>query len=73
MGTPTEQTWPGLVQMPDYKPSFPNWRAADLRKVLPEMDDRALHLLNAMLQIDPERRMSGTRSLSTLKSGCESR
>ncbi|GAA5997810.1 uncharacterized protein JCM10292_006830 [Rhodotorula paludigena] len=63
MGTPTEQTWPGLVQMPDYKPSFPNWRAADLRKVLPEMDDRALHLLNAMLQIDPERRMSAKSAL----------
>lgn len=59
MGTPTEQTWPGLKQMPDYKASFPQWRATDLRKLLPEMDDRALHLLNAMLQIDPEKRISG--------------
>jgi cyclin-dependent kinase len=59
MGTPTEQTWPGLKQMPDYKASFPQWRATDLRQLLPEMDDRALHLLNGMLQIDPEKRISG--------------
>jgi len=59
MGTPTEVTWPGLVHMPDYKASFPQWRATDLRRALPEMDDRALGLLNGMLQIDPERRISG--------------
>ncbi|BGP07795.1 Cyclin-dependent kinase catalytic subunit [Rhodotorula toruloides] len=63
MGTPTEQTWPGLKQMPDYKASFPQWRATDLRQLLPEMDDRALHLLNGMLQIDPEKRISAKQAL----------
>ncbi|BGP39754.1 Cyclin-dependent kinase catalytic subunit [Rhodotorula kratochvilovae] len=63
MGTPTPASWPGLTQMPDYKPSFPQWRATDLRKALPEMDDRALALLNAMLQIDPERRISAKAAL----------
>lgn len=59
MGTPTVQSWPGLAQMPDNKQSFPKWQPADLRKLLPEMDERGLHLLNSMLQIDPERRISG--------------
>ncbi|GAA5943607.1 hypothetical protein JCM3775_005825 [Rhodotorula graminis] len=63
MGTPTESTWPGLVHMPDYKASFPQWRATDLRRALPEMDDRALALLNGMLQIDPERRISAKAAL----------
>lgn len=45
--------------MPDNKQSFPKWQPADLRKLLPEMDDRGLHLLHSMLQIDPERRISG--------------
>lgn len=45
--------------MPDNKTSFPKWQPADLRKLLPEMDERGLHLLNSMLQIDPERRISG--------------
>ncbi|BGP24383.1 Cyclin-dependent kinase catalytic subunit [Rhodotorula toruloides] len=63
MGTPTERTWPGLKQMPDYKASFPQWRATDLRQLLPEMDDRALHLLSGMLQIDPEKRISAKHAL----------
>ncbi|GAA5981957.1 hypothetical protein JCM10908_004682 [Rhodotorula pacifica] len=63
MGTPTVQTWPGLAQMPDNKGSFPKWQPADLRKLLPEMDERGLHLLNSMLQIDPERRISAKSSL----------
>ncbi|GAA6012978.1 hypothetical protein JCM10207_008401 [Rhodosporidiobolus poonsookiae] len=63
MGTPTPDTWPGLTQMPDFKGSFPRWRPAELPKVLPEMDGQALHLLNSMLQIDPERRISAKNAL----------
>ncbi|GAA5965110.1 hypothetical protein JCM8115_006665 [Rhodotorula mucilaginosa] len=63
MGTPTVQSWPGLAQMPDNKQSFPKWQPADLRKLLPEMDERGLHLLNSMLQIDPERRISAKSAL----------
>ncbi|TNY23453.1 cyclin-dependent protein kinase [Rhodotorula diobovata] len=63
MGTPTPATWPGLVQMPDYKASFPQWRPTDLRKALPEMDDAGLALLQGMLQIDPERRISAKSAL----------
>ncbi|KAG0667159.1 Cyclin-dependent kinase catalytic subunit [Rhodotorula mucilaginosa] len=66
MGTPTVQSWPGLAQMPDNKQSFPKWQPADLRKLLPEMDERGLHLLNSMLQIDPERRISGPSLSSSL-------
>lgn len=25
MGTPTEKTWPGVTQLPDFRASFPNW------------------------------------------------
>lgn len=25
MGTPTETTWPGVTQLPDFRASFPNW------------------------------------------------
>ena len=24
------QTWPGVTQLPDYKPTFPQWKALDL-------------------------------------------
>merc|ERR1719456_1846733 len=26
LGTPTEATWPGVTDLPDYKPVFPQWR-----------------------------------------------
>merc|ERR1711904_558357 len=25
LGTPTEQIWPGLRELPDFKPTFPKW------------------------------------------------
>ena len=65
LGTPTLEVWPGLVQMPDFKPTFPRWRPQPLNEVLPEMDDKALHLLTGMLTYDPMRRISGS-SLSLL-------
>ncbi|GAA6027408.1 hypothetical protein JCM8097_007839 [Rhodosporidiobolus ruineniae] len=65
MGTPTPQSWPGLTQMPDYKTTFPRWAPTDLQQLLgAEMDDRALDLLERMLQIDPDRRMSAKRALT---------
>merc|ERR1719265_969519 len=27
LGTPTEQTWPGVSELPDFKPTFPKWPA----------------------------------------------
>lgn len=27
MGTPTEDTWPGVNSLPDFKSSFPKWLA----------------------------------------------
>lgn len=33
MGTPNEDTWPGVTSLPDYKSSFPKW----LSKVINSM------------------------------------
>ena len=27
LGTPDEETWPGVSNLPDFKPTFPQWRA----------------------------------------------
>ncbi|GAA5947355.1 hypothetical protein JCM1841_001554 [Sporobolomyces salmonicolor] len=49
--------------MPDFKSTFPTWRAQELGKVVVEMDDGALALLRSMLVIDPERRISAKSAL----------
>ncbi|XP_068081142.1 cyclin-dependent kinase 2 isoform X4 [Anabrus simplex] len=38
LGTPDEEMWPGVSQLPDYKPMFPRWDAQDIVDVLPLKD-----------------------------------
>ncbi len=45
LGTPTEQTWPGVTQLQNYKATFPNWREMDLSKVVPNVEATGVDLL----------------------------
>lgn len=46
MGTPSEQIWPGVSQLPDYKETFPQWTKQDLRNIVPNLDDLGIDLLS---------------------------
>ncbi|XP_035669414.1 cyclin-dependent kinase 1-like [Branchiostoma floridae] len=65
MGTPTEDIWPGVTQMPDYKPSFPSWKTNpnQLKTSVKNMDDQALDLLQKTLIYDPANRISAKAAL----------
>ena len=47
LGTPSDETWPGVVSLPEFKSSFPRWRqSSDLPSLLNDrMKDDALDLL----------------------------
>lgn len=45
MGTPSEQTWPGVSQLPDFKPSFPQWSQSDLAETVTDIDGVGLELM----------------------------
>lgn len=45
LGTPNEEVWPGVSQLPDYKPSFPKWNAVDLERAVPSLDSHGIDLL----------------------------
>jgi hypothetical protein len=32
LSTPTEECWPGVVELPDYKSTFPNWKTNQLKE-----------------------------------------
>lgn len=49
MGTPDETCWPGISQLPDYKPMFPRWKAKPLSQIVPQLDDIATDLFKACL------------------------
>ncbi|CAF5076778.1 unnamed protein product, partial [Rotaria sp. Silwood1] len=66
LGTPTDETWPGVVSLPEFKSSFPRWKQSnDLSSLLNDrMLDDALDLLLKMLVYDPIRRISAKQCLN---------
>ncbi|CAL1530848.1 unnamed protein product [Lymnaea stagnalis] len=55
--TPTEETWPGVSQLPDFKPSFPHWKTNQLASSVKQLDPLGLELLQEMLIYDPAQRI----------------
>ncbi|KAJ8318559.1 hypothetical protein KUTeg_003650 [Tegillarca granosa] len=62
--TPTEETWPGVTSLPDYKPTFPNWKTNQLHASVKQLDNTGLDLLQKMLTYDPALRISAKRALT---------
>lgn len=63
MGTPSERSWPGISQFPEYKPNFHVYATQDLRLILSQVDSLGLDLLSRMLQLRPEMRISANEAL----------
>lgn len=62
LGTPDEQTWPGVTSFPDFKPSFPKWARDETLPLIPGLDENGLDLLDAMLVYDPAGRISAKQA-----------
>ncbi|WOO79499.1 Cyclin-dependent kinase 1 [Vanrija pseudolonga] len=63
LGTPNEDVWPGVKQLPDYKATFPQWNAVDLKTAVRGLDANGLDLLAQTLIYDPAHRISAKRAL----------
>jgi len=67
LGTPTEAEWPGLHNLPDFKPTFPKWQRrpwTEVRNTAPQLGSNGTQLLDEMLRYDPQRRISARQALS---------
>lgn len=64
LGTPNEQTWPGVSSFPDFKPSFPQWPSQKISKVVPDLDLLGVDLLSKMLCYEPHKRISAQQALA---------
>jgi len=62
-GTPTDETWPGVKSLPDYKDVFPKWRPRPLTEVLPDMDPLGLDIFQQMMFYEPSRRITAKAAL----------
>lgn len=61
--TPTEEIWPGVTSLPDYKPTFPCWTQNNLNTQLKNLDSAGLDLLQKCLIYDPVHRISAKKIL----------
>uniref|UniRef100_A0A0N5C8C3 Protein kinase domain-containing protein n=1 Tax=Strongyloides papillosus TaxID=174720 RepID=A0A0N5C8C3_STREA len=58
LGTPNEDVWPGVVDLPDYKPTFPNWKSNNIEaRLIKYLNYDGIELLRQMLIYDPIKRV----------------
>ncbi|CCF59563.1 hypothetical protein KAFR_0H01530 [Kazachstania africana CBS 2517] len=68
MGTPNEQSWPGISSLPKYNPGFPQHLPKNLKSILQahcasDLDDTLIALLHGLLQLNPDMRLSAKQAL----------
>lgn len=63
MGTPNERTWPGVSSYPNYKSDYTLFIPQDFRVLIPNIDNQALDLLQGLLQMRPDTRLSARQAL----------
>jgi len=66
LGTPTAEAWPGLSDMPDFKPTFPKWKAKgweNIRNTKAQLGPVGIDLLDKLMLYDPKLRMSARSAL----------
>ncbi|XP_037802398.1 cyclin-dependent kinase 2-like isoform X1 [Penaeus monodon] len=66
LGTPGEEDWPGVTQLPDYKSSFPRWEVdaeSSIAQLVPLLNEEGRCLLLAMLKYDPRQRITAKSAL----------
>jgi len=63
LGTPNEEVWPGVVDLPNYKTTFPHWRSTDIARSVPGLDANGCDLLSKMLAYDPAKRISAQAAM----------
>ncbi|EDV58529.1 cyclin-dependent kinase 1 [Drosophila erecta] len=61
--TPTEDIWPGVTSLPDYKNTFPCWSTNQLTNQLKNLDENGIDLIQKMLIYDPVHRISAKEIL----------
>ncbi|KAL1935248.1 hypothetical protein VTP01DRAFT_4388 [Rhizomucor pusillus] len=64
LGTPTEETWPGVSKLPEYKPDFEMFARIPLENLVPKLDPLGVDLLKQLLQYPPEKRITAKDALN---------
>jgi serine/threonine protein kinase len=63
LGTPNEDTWPGVTSLPDYKPNFPVWNQKPFEEVFKNLESSGIDLMEQLLTYAPGQRVSAKRAM----------
>lgn len=66
LGTPSEVQWPGVGELPDFKPTFPKWPGRSwnqIRNTAAQVGPDGIELLERLMCYDPKRRLSARQAL----------
>jgi cyclin-dependent kinase len=59
LGTPSEATFPGITQLPEWQTDFPNYSApSSMISLVPNIDEAGVDLLTSLLTYDPSHRIT---------------
>ncbi|XP_075232278.1 cyclin-dependent kinase 2-like [Lycorma delicatula] len=64
LGTPDEKVWPGVSQLPDYKPLFPRWDTQEVSQIVPNLGKNGEDLFEKMVTYDPSKRITAKNALN---------
>ncbi|AMD22567.1 HHL203Wp [Eremothecium sinecaudum] len=69
MGTPDEQSWPGVSQLPKYNPQITSYPSKPLQQLLQSntkevIDDQVVDLARNLLHLNPEMRLGAQQALN---------
>lgn len=67
MGTPTEENWPGVSQLKEYRTTFPNFSVQSLESMI-NVNEMGIDLLKRMLKYDPTDRISAKSAINHVSS-----
>lgn len=63
LGTPTEESWPEVKQLPDYKDDFTIYPPIPLKTLVPGLDEDGDNLLEQMLKYNPNERITAEKAM----------
>lgn len=62
--TPTPDLWPELKELPLYKPDYPVYKGEPLEKLVPNLDQQGIDLLDKMLKCNPKERITAKEAMN---------